>query len=46
MARTIHVGFNVNQEEKEMLEELTEKEDRTAAHIMRRALNEYYKNHK
>lgn len=46
MARTIHVGFAVNAEEKDMLDLLAEKEERTASQIMRRALLDYYSKNK
>jgi len=46
MARTIHVGLAVNAKEKDMLDHLAKKEERTASQIMRRALLDYYNRHK
>lgn len=44
MARTNHLGLVINEQEKAILIEIAEKEDRTVSQVVRRAISEYYKN--
>lgn len=46
MARNNHLGLVINEQEKAILIEIAEKEDRTMSQVVRRAINEYYENHK
>lgn len=46
MPRNNHLGLVMDDQEKEMLIEIAEKEDRTMSQVVRRAINEYYENHK
>lgn len=46
MVRNNHLGLVVSNQEKEMLIEIAEKEDRTMSQVVRRAITEYYENHK
>lgn len=46
MARNNHLGLVINEKEKAILIEIAEKEDRTMSQVVRRAISEYYENHK
>lgn len=46
MARNNHLGLVINDEEKAKIIEIAKNEDRTHSQVVRRAINEYYENHK